>query len=135
MTTNITTTHPHLALVTELFARFNRRDVDGIDELLHEGFISHNPRVAHDPSTASGREAFLTFLRGPDGERLLSASVDIQRMAVDGDYVWVHNHLAYPGSPGVATVDILRIDDGLVVEHWDVVQPVPDDLLHPHGMF
>jgi predicted SnoaL-like aldol condensation-catalyzing enzyme len=133
--TDTTTIHPHLALVTALFARFDRQDVDGIGELLHEDFISHNPRVPHDPSAASGREAFLTFLRSPDGERLLSANIDIRRMAVEGDHVWVHNHLTHPGTPGVAAVDIVRIEDGLAVEHWDVVQPVPAELPHPHGMF
>jgi predicted SnoaL-like aldol condensation-catalyzing enzyme len=123
------------ALVTELFVRLGRGDVDGIGELLHESFVSHNPRIPHDPAATDGRQAFLGFLRGPDGQRLLAATVDTHRMAADGDLVWVHNHLGYPGSPGIAAVDILRIEDGLVAEHWDVVQPVPDDLPHPHGMF
>jgi predicted SnoaL-like aldol condensation-catalyzing enzyme len=129
------TTERNVALVTDVFTRLAERDVERIGELLHESFVSHNPRVAHDPVTTTGREAFLAFLRSPAGQQLLSATVDVRRMAADGDHVWVHSHLGYPGSPGVVTIDILRIRDGLVAEHWDVVQPVPDDLPHPHGMF
>ncbi len=35
----------------------------------------------------------------------------------------------------LATVELFRVDDGVIVEHWDVVQSVPDEVLHPHGMF
>lgn len=46
----------------------------------------------------------------------------------------MHNRIALP-TGDVAAVDILRIQDGLVAEHWDVVQPVPDEPANPHGMF
>jgi predicted SnoaL-like aldol condensation-catalyzing enzyme len=123
------------SLATTLFDRLRAKDVDGIASMLHDEFVSHNPNVAHDPSSESGRDAFVRFLRGARGAQLLSADVRIQRIAVDGDLVWLHNHLAYPGGPGVAAVDILRVSDGLVAEHWDVVQPIPEALPHPHGMF
>lgn len=134
-TNNTTTTDRNRALVTELFARFARRDVEGIAQLLHDDFVSHNPTVPHNPAASTGRDAFLAFLRGPVGQRLLSATVDVRRLAVDGDHVWVHNRLGYPDSASVATVDVVRVRDGLVAEHWDVVQPVPDAPANPHGMF
>jgi predicted SnoaL-like aldol condensation-catalyzing enzyme len=46
----------------------------------------------------------------------------------------VHTHVATPQGD-LATVDLFRVDSGKIVEHWDVVQPVPDEVLNPHGMF
>ena len=121
-------------LADMLFDRLRAKDVDGIASMLHEDFVSHNPNVEHDPSAESGRDAFVRFLRGAGGATLLSADIRVRRLAVDGDLVWLHNHLASPGGAGVAAVDILRVSDGLVIEHWDVVQPIADELPHPHGM-
>jgi predicted SnoaL-like aldol condensation-catalyzing enzyme len=123
------------AVVTELFARLAAADVDGIAAHLDDSFVSHNPRVPHDPATTTGRDAFVAFLRGPEGRALLAAAPAIRRLAVDGDHVWAHAHLTVPGTPGAAAVDILRLRDGKVVEHWDVVQPIPEAPVHPHGMF
>jgi predicted SnoaL-like aldol condensation-catalyzing enzyme len=121
-------------LVLELFTRFDAGDLDGGLALLHPDFVSHNPKVAHDPATATGREAFADFFRGPAGKALLEAGTDIRRVIADDPLVAVHNRIALP-TGDVAAVDILRVQDGLIAEHWDVVQPVPDAPANPHGMF
>ena len=55
---------------------------------------------------------------------------------VDGDYVIAHVHvIIQPGEPGNAVVDIFRIQDGLVAEHWDVAQQVPRHAQNHNGMF
>jgi predicted SnoaL-like aldol condensation-catalyzing enzyme len=120
--------------VLDLFARLDAGDLDGALALLHPDFVSHNPRVAHDPATGSGRDAFAAFLRSPAGAALLAAGADVRRVVADGDLVAVHNRIGLPGGD-VAAVDILRVEDGLVIEHWDVVQPVSLEPLNPHGMF
>ncbi len=121
-------------LVLELFARFGAGDLDGALALLHPDFVSHNPRVAHDPATATGLQAFAAFFRTPAGKALLEAGSDVRRVIADDPLVAVHNRIALP-TGDVAAVDILRIEDGLVAEHWDVVQPVPEESANPHGMF
>ena len=121
-------------LVLELFARFDAGDLDGALALLHPGFVSHNPRVAHDPATATGLQAFADFFRSPAGKALLAAGTDVRRVIADDPLVAVHNRIALP-TGDVAAVDILRVQDGLVAEHWDVVQPVPEEPVNPHGMF
>jgi predicted SnoaL-like aldol condensation-catalyzing enzyme len=123
------------SMAIALVDRLRARDIAGLEEMLHDDFVSHNPKVAHDLSSESGRDAFVRFLAGPAGAQLLDADIRIHRSGVDGDLVWLHNHLGYPGGSGVAAVDILRVSDGRVIEHWDVVQPVPDAFPHPHGMF
>jgi len=121
-------------LVLELFARFGAGDLDGGLALLHRDFVSHNPRVPHDPATATGRQAFGDFFRTPVGKALLDAGTDVRRVIADDPLVAVHNRIALP-TGDVAAVDILRVQDGLIAEHWDVVQPVPAEPANPHGMF
>jgi predicted SnoaL-like aldol condensation-catalyzing enzyme len=90
--------------------------------------------VPHDPATDTGVLAFAAFFRGPAGKALLEAGTDVRRVIADDVLVAVHNRIALP-TGDVAAVDILRIQDGLVAEHWDVVQPVPEEPANPHGMF
>lgn len=129
-----TTAAAHRTLALDLFARLDAGDLDGALALLHPDFVSHNPRVAHDPATGSGLDAFALFFRSPAGSALLAAGADVRRVVADDDLVAVHNRIALPGGD-VAAVDILRVRDGLVIEHWDVVQPVPQEPSNPHGMF
>ena len=53
-----------------------------------------------------------------------------------GDYVIVHVHaVREPGTRGNAIIDIFRLENGKVVEHWDVIQPVPEKAANNNGMF
>lgn len=121
-------------LVLEAVSRFGAGDIAGFTELLGKDFISHNPHVAHNRAAQSGREAFGDYLSGPGSAHLRNATVAAKHLLADGDLVAVHTHVATPQGD-LATVDLFRVDDGMIVEHWDVVQPVPAEVLNPHGMF
>ncbi|GAA1120470.1 nuclear transport factor 2 family protein [Kribbella jejuensis] len=127
-------TEKNRQLVLEAVSRFGAGDIAGFTELLGENFVSHNPRVAHDPTAQSGRQAFAEYLSGPGSAHLRDATVTAEHLLADGDLVAVHTHVATPQGD-LATVDLFRIDSDLIIEHWDVVQPVPAEILHPHGMF
>jgi predicted SnoaL-like aldol condensation-catalyzing enzyme len=59
----------------------------------------------------------------------------IHRAFVDGDHVVVHVHVSRrPGDLGLAVVDIFRLEDGMIVEHWDVIQEVPEHPVNPNPM-
>ena len=61
---------------------------------------------------------------------------DFQRVLVDGDLVAIHSHVTSgPGDRGMAVVDIFRAQDGKFVEHWDVIQPVPENAANANTMF
>jgi predicted SnoaL-like aldol condensation-catalyzing enzyme len=90
--------------------------------------------IQHNPFAATGRDAAVAFLepflQNPD------VRYNIKRIIADGNLVVVHAHgVMKAGDPGVAVMDILRVDHCKVVEHWDVVQPVPEKSANTNGMF
>jgi predicted SnoaL-like aldol condensation-catalyzing enzyme len=68
---------------------------------------------------------------------LTDARCEIKRVFADGDYVILHSHFhGLTDNPrGEAVVDILRLEDGKVVEHWDVIQPIPEISANGNTMF
>jgi predicted SnoaL-like aldol condensation-catalyzing enzyme len=64
------------------------------------------------------------------------AYVDIKRVIAEGDMVVTHSHFTLnPEDRGSAVVDIFRIENGKVVEHWDVIQMIPETPLNSNTMF
>jgi predicted SnoaL-like aldol condensation-catalyzing enzyme len=60
------------------------------------------------------------------------ASFDVRRIIVDGDLAVIHlNGKLVAGSLGVAFADVFRLENGKIVEHWDVVQSVPTQVINP----
>lgn len=91
--------------------------------------------IQHNPQAQDGPEAFIGFvhaLRAANPQLKL----DIKRVMAEGDMVVTHSHLVLtPGEPGLALADFFRLKDGKVVEHWDVIQPVPTTSANNNGMF
>jgi predicted SnoaL-like aldol condensation-catalyzing enzyme len=91
--------------------------------------------VQHNPGAADGPEAFIGFVKWLRSEypRL---TLEIKRVIAEGDLVATHSHLILePGKPGRALADFFRLENGKVVEHWDVIQDVPSTSANPNGMF
>jgi predicted SnoaL-like aldol condensation-catalyzing enzyme len=81
----------------------------------------------HNPHLPDGRESLVGFIEGMRAQRP-AARFDVRRLAADGDLVFVHSHfVAGPGEPGAAVVDVFRLADGRIVEHWDVATPLSSD--------
>lgn len=109
------------SIVERLFDAMCTGKLEVIDELVADDFVQHNPQVA------SGREAFRQFIGA-----VAPVEARVQRVLADGDLVAIHHHFV---SMGAAVVDIFRVVDGRVVEHWDVIQPVPDTPAGEPDMF
>jgi predicted SnoaL-like aldol condensation-catalyzing enzyme len=93
------------------------------------GYIQHNPMAA------TGRDAAIAFLE-PFFANNPGVRYEIKRIIADGNLVAVHAHGRFsPEDRGMAVIDILRVEKCKVMEHWDVVQPVPEKAANTNGMF
>jgi predicted SnoaL-like aldol condensation-catalyzing enzyme len=89
----------------------------------------------HNPFAASGAQAAINFL-GPYLKANPEARTDIKRVIAEGDLVAIHNNPKQNAKDrGRAVVDIFRLENGKVVEHWDVVQDVPEKSANDNTMF
>lgn len=89
----------------------------------------------HNPMAQDGRAAAIAFLE-PIYERNPQHRMTVHRMIVEDPYIVVHLHgQSSPDDPGAAAVDILRVENCKIVEHWDVTQAVPVDPPNPNAMF
>ncbi len=107
----------------------NQKDVDAALAYVGDRYTQHNPNAADGPE---GFRKFIGFLR----EKFPNSHSEIKRSFVDGDYVILHvNAVREPGTKGNAIVDIFKLENGKIVEHWDVVQPIPENPANNNTMF
>ena len=111
-------------VVLQLYeAAINQKDFEAASKFLGPRYIQHNPRAADGPE---GLKAFLSYLR----EKFPDYHSEIKRVFADGDYVILHVHnVPTPGSRG------FRLENGKVVEHWDVRQEIPEQAANSNTMF
>ena len=110
-------------------AVLNKKDFDEASKYLGPQYRQHNPSAKDG---AEGLKGFVAFLK----EKFPNNKSEIKHIFADGDFVIVHVHaVREPGTRGLAIVDIFRLDGGKVVEHWDVVQPIPETAQNDNGMF
>lgn len=104
---------------------------------VREAFESwvHPDYIQHKATLPDGREAVIGFLENLL-ERFPERTFTIHRIISSDDLVVVHYHTqATPEDLGLAIVDIFRVEDCRMVEHWDVVQAVPAESANDNTMF
>jgi predicted SnoaL-like aldol condensation-catalyzing enzyme len=125
------TSQENKQIVVEFYSMaFEKKLVkEAFETYVGDVYIQHNPRVP------DGKEAAVKFL----SERFrdnLQRVVEIKRVIGEGGLVAVHVHSRNsPEDRGVAIVDIFRVEQGKIIEHWDVLQPVPETAANQNTMF
>lgn len=118
------------ALVMEWFeAVLQPLDSRHVDRYMHRGYVQHSALAA------TGPEGLKSFL---DEQHALfpNARIDLKRSFVDGDHVTCHYHVKrFAKDPGLAVIDIFRVDGDRIAEHWEAVQEIPASIPHDNGMF
>ena len=107
----------------------DRKPVEAVAEYVGTTYRQHDPRVQDGPV------GFVQFVSGFFGQ-FPDARIEIKRVVAEDDLVVTHSLLTTsPDDRGTAVADIFRLEDGMVVEHWDVLQPVPETSANDNTMF
>ncbi|WP_326796831.1 nuclear transport factor 2 family protein [Streptomyces sp. NBC_01808] len=98
---------------------------DGLAPLLSDGFVHHRP-----DATISDKAAWLAAVRAALTP-LAGMQVEIHHLLADGDHVVMHSRRWLPdGGPEIVVVDIFRVEDGLIAEGWEIIEPVAQAAAH-----
>jgi predicted SnoaL-like aldol condensation-catalyzing enzyme len=125
--TDMSTAEQNKSIVRYCIEQFAAGNLDALRPLIRADFVEHSP------GNPSGGDAWVDFLATAPVAR---ARLEMRRLVAEDDHVVVHYRMVPPDDErGVAVVDIWRLADGQIAEHWDVVQPVPAPAEVPNGMF
>jgi predicted SnoaL-like aldol condensation-catalyzing enzyme len=131
MAPDVQTTQDTKQLVLDFYdLAFVQRDAaQAAERYLSPDYKQHNPQAPDGPEAFVGIMAHVVG-QAPD------VSFELKRSVAEGDLVVLHHHMKMSAEDrGSAVVDIFRVDDGRIVEHWDVLQPVPEESANANGMF
>ncbi|AWH88478.1 nuclear transport factor 2 family protein [Limnobaculum parvum] len=107
----------------------NKKDAEAAVKYLGPTYTQHNP-LAQDG--IEGLKNYIAYLKK---ERPQTHN-EIKQVFTDGDYVILHvKSTQYPDDIGLAIIDIFKLKDEKIIEHWDVIQPIPTAAANNNGMF
>lgn len=125
------TTEQNKKIVTKFYEGvFIKHQVKAFsDQYIGDRYIQHNPHVP------DGKAPFVNYFTGYFKENPQAKSI-IKRAVAEGDLVFLHVHSKQNEQDrGVAIVDIFKVENGKIVEHWDVQQNVPEPSANTNTMF
>lgn len=104
---------------------FNKGEADLLPGIVSEPYIQHNPLFPN------GTQQLVGYIHQAG-----NVPCEVKRIAIEGDLAFVHVRYLNWGGVETAGVDIFRFDaNGKLLEHWDVLQPVPASANNPNTMF
>ena len=127
---DLATEEANLKLVVNFYEQFfNKHEVARAAEVVSENYKQHNPEVP------DGKKPFVDYFSQFFKETPQSKA-RIVRTATSGDLVWLQVHSTNsPSDRGQAVLDIFRVKNGKIVEHWDIIQDIPEKSANENTMF
>ena len=128
-TNNLQLQHNKEVVTAFYEAGLNNKDFAAAEKYMGSYYKQHNP-LAQDGK--KGFKKYIDYLRAT----FPRSHSDIKRIFAEDDYVILHvQSIKVPETRGQAIVDIFRLENGKIVEHWDVIQDVPEKSANDNGMF
>jgi predicted SnoaL-like aldol condensation-catalyzing enzyme len=116
-------------LATTAYQRiFGDQDTTAIDEYISKDFIQHNPTIADGPE---GVKALVKML---SSQGVLKQKISFKHTAAEKDIVFLHSRYEMAGKEW-RFIDIYRIENDKLVEHWDSMMPMPDERANNNPLF
>lgn len=111
-------------IATKFFILFyNDKNMDKARKMMHPDFVNHHPY------SGKGIDATLEAVKKHLFGQYPQFKVSIKRIAAEGDLVWIQSYTQdHPDDHGKMSMDIWRLRDGLIAEHWDIIQEIPTDI-------
>jgi predicted SnoaL-like aldol condensation-catalyzing enzyme len=106
----------------------NKKDFEAVRPYIGPRYKQHNPLVKDYPE---GLREFIEFLK----KNYPEARSEIKRVIAEDDYVVLHVHSIRSPKIQRAIIEIFRLENGKINEHWDVIQEIPETSANPNGMF
>ena len=107
---------------------FGDLDSTGVDEFMSKDFIQHNP------STPDGQVGVKTLVQMLISQGVPKQKIEFKHVVADGDIVFLHSRYEMAGKEW-RFIDIYRIENEKLVEHWDAMMQMPEQRAHNNSMF
>jgi len=115
-------------LVADLYQELlGDKNVEAIDKYIGDTYIQHNPILPDGKDVL--KQAAAQWFKGAPKEKIA-----IHHLSAEGDLVYIHTKSIIGGKVS-SVIDIFRLENNKIVEHWDVIQAVPEKSANSHPMF
>lgn len=107
---------------------FGDLDITGVDEYMTKDFLQHNP------TTPDGQEGVKGLVQMLSSQGVQKQKIEFKHVVADGDIVFLHSRYEMAGKEW-RFIDIYRIENGKLAEHWDAMMQMPDKRGNNNSMF